>query len=105
MVEERELLILGQQEHEQLLDEEINQLKVLLQSKEKELQHAYSMVKGSGSWPHQQAHSHQQQHHQQQQQQHHHHSRADMDIVERLESLEQEVVQLKRRTPTLAEPK
>ncbi len=33
MMEERELLILGQQEHEQLLDEEIAQLKAVLQEK------------------------------------------------------------------------
>ena len=84
MTEERELLILGQQEHEQLLDEEITQLKGLLQEKERQLQHAHALLKGTGR-------SQQ------------HHNRGEMDIVERLETLEQEIGQLKRRTPTLAE--
>lgn len=97
MMEERSLLILGQQEHEQLLDEEISQLKTLLQGKERELQHAHSLLKGAATRVPQQL--------QQQQPYNHHHPRADMDIVERLESLEQEVGHLKRRTPTLAELK
>ena len=87
-MEERELLILGQQEHEQLLDEEITQLKGLLQEKERQLQHAHALLKGGGR-PHQQQHQ----------------ARGDMDIVERLETLEQEIGMLKRRTPTLAELK
>ncbi len=90
MMEERELLILGQQEHEQLLDEEISQLKRVLQEKEKELMYAYSLSKESAV---------------RMQQQRLVQPRSDMDIVERLESLEQEVVQLRRRTPTLADLK
>ena len=90
MMEERELLILGQQEHEQLLDEEISQLKRVLQEKEKELMYAYSLSKESAV---------------RMQQQRLGQPRSDMDIVERLESLEQEVVQLRRRTPTLADLK
>jgi hypothetical protein len=86
MMEERALLILGQQEHEQLLDDEIAQLKGLLQAKEKELQRLTSVLKAV---PHQQSGSRDQQ----------------VDIVERLESLEHEIVQLKRRTPTLADAK
>ena len=107
-MEERGLLILGQQEHEQLLDEEILQLKGLLQAKEKELQRLHSILK---STPQQQQQQHQQQQQQQHQQQHQqqqhnwHQPRAEMDIVDRLESLEQEMVQLKRRTPTLTEHK
>ncbi len=93
-MEERELLILGQQEHEQLLDEEISQLKRLLQEKEKELLYAYSLSKESAVRMQQQA-----------QQQRLLQPRSEMDIVERLESLEQEVVQLRRRTPTLADLK
>jgi hypothetical protein len=101
IMEERGLLILGQQEHEQLLDEEILQLKGLLQAKEKELQRLHSILKSTP----QQQQQHQQQQHQQQQQHNWHQPRAEMDIVDRLESLEQEMVQLKRRTPTLAEHK
>ena len=97
MIEERSLLILGQQEHEQLLDEEISQLRTLLQGKERELQHAHSLLKGAATRVPQQL--------LQQQPYNHQHLRADMDIVERLESLEQEVGHLKRRTPTLAELK
>jgi hypothetical protein len=97
IMEERGLLILGQQEHEQLLDEEILQLKGLLQAKEKELQRLHLILK---STPQQQ-----QNHHHQQQQHSWHQPRGEMDIVDRLESLEQEIVQLKRRTPTLAEHK
>ncbi len=89
-MEERELLILGQQEHEQLLDEEISQLKRVLQEKDKELMYAYSLSKEPAV---------------RMQQQRLVQPRSDMDIVERLESLEQEVVQLRRRTPTLADLK
>jgi hypothetical protein len=87
MMEERALLILGQQEHEQLLDDEIAQLKALLQAKENELQRLHLALKSAP--------------HQQQSQSH----RQSVDIVERLESLEHEIVQLKRRTPTLADVK
>ncbi len=87
MMEERALLILGQQEHEQLLDDEISQLKALLQAKEKELQRLSFALKAA---PHQQ--------------QARSRNQAE-DIVERLECLEQEIVQLKRRTPTPADVK
>jgi hypothetical protein len=83
MIEERGLLILGQQEHEQLLDDEIAHLKSLLQTKEAELQDARAALKAAVGRP---SHSSQ---------------LTELGIVGRLESLEQEIVQLKRRTPTL----
>ena len=70
-------------------------------AQERELQQAHSLLEGAvGKHQHQQ-HNHHHQHQQQQQQQQQ--QRVSSDFVDRLESLEHELNQLKRRTPTMSD--